>query len=215
MKIEKAQLLISKFEETVAFYQDVLQFSLLSKNEDSASFQIGESVLEFIKDKEENHYYYHFAFNIHQNLFKEAKQWLLDRVGLLQEDGMDEINFTDSKANSCYFEDPAGNIVEYIARRETSSSSLDTVFSSQNVLCISEMSVTTNTVAEHAREMKGKGMYVRERVDEAELNFVGEYKDGTFILLGPVGRRWLFSSKEAIASPVTIVTDQGIIRNVA
>jgi catechol-2,3-dioxygenase len=213
MKIEKAQLFISRFEETVAFYQDILQFSLLSNNEDTASFQIGESVLELIKDKEKNHYYYHFAFNIHKNLFEEAKQWLLDRVELLQEDGMDEIDFTDSKANSCYFEDPAGNIVEFIARRETSPFSSEAVFSPNNVLCISEMSLTTNKVIEHAEEMKEMGISLRHQIDETELNFIGEYKDGTFILLGPVGRRWLFSSKEAIASPVTIVTDRGVIRS--
>jgi catechol-2,3-dioxygenase len=211
MKIEKAQLFISKFEETVAFYRDVLQFSFLSKNEDTASFQIGESVLEFIEDKEENNYYYHFAFNIHKNLFTEAKQWLLDRVELLQEDGMNEIDFTDSKA--CYFEDPAGNIIEYIARRETAPPSSDTVFSPNNVLCISEMSLTTNKIIEYAEEMKEMGISLRHKIDETELNFIGEYKDGSFILLGPIGRRWLFSSKEAIASPVTIVTDRGVIRN--
>ncbi|MFO1443730.1 hypothetical protein KDN24_11010 [Bacillus sp. Bva_UNVM-123] len=42
---------------------------------------------------------------------------------------------------------------------------------------------------------------------------MGNYEDGSFILLGPPGRRWLFSTKEAVVSPVTIYTNQGIISN--
>lgn len=217
MKIEKVQLLISNFEQTVSFYKNLLQFKLLFVNESSAIFQIGSSELKLIKDYEQNNYYYHFAFNIHANLFREAKNWLAERVELLKEDGVDEIDFNDrAQANACYFEDPAGNIVEYIARRETSPTSIDQVFTSNNVLSISEISLTTGELNKVAQKFEAIKIPVRDHEElfyEKYLNFMGEYEDGCFILFGPVGRRWLFSEKQAIASPVTIYTDRGMISN--
>ncbi|MEH6944974.1 VOC family protein [Bacillus sp. JJ722] len=217
MKIKKVQLLISNFEQTVSFYKDLLQFKLLSANTTNAIFQIGSSELELMKDQEQNDYYYHFAFNIHSNLFQKAKSWLAERVELLREDGVDEIDFDGrAQANACYFEDPAGNIVEYIARREISPTSTDQVFTSNNVLSISEMSLTTDDLNKVAQKFEDIKIPVRDHEElyyEEYLNFMGEHEDGCFILFGPVGRRWLFSEKLAIASPVTIYTDRGMISN--
>lgn len=217
MKIEKVQLQISNFDETVQFYQDTLQFKLVSATENSAIFQIGDSELELIKDQEDNLHYYHFAFNIHWNLFKEAKNWLSERVELLREDGEDEIDFTGrTQANACYFEDPAGNIVEYIARRVTSPTSNEQEFTPNNVLSISEISLTTNKIEQMAEKLKEMNIPVRDNEElsvDQYLNFMGEYDDGAFILLGPVGRRWLFSTKLAVESPVTIYTNRGVINN--
>lgn len=217
MKIEKVQLQISNFDKTVRFYLDKLQFKLKSASENSAIFQIGDSELELIKDQEDNSYYYHFAFNIHANLFQEAKKWLSERVELLSEDGEDEIDFTErTQANACYFEDPAGNIVEYIARRVTSPTANEQEFTPNNVLSISEISLTTNRIKDMAERLKEMNIPLRDHEElsvDKYLNFMGEYDDGAFILLGPVGRRWLFSPKLAMESPVTIYTDRGVIRN--
>jgi catechol-2,3-dioxygenase len=213
MKIKKVELLISNFEQTVQFYEKTLQFKILSADGHCASFQIGESVLELMKDDEEQNYYYHFAFNIPSNLFKEAKEWLSKRVELLKEDGMDEVDFDGiTQANACYFDDPAGNIVEYIARRETSPTSNDKEFSTKNVLSISEIGLSTNKITEYAEKIKSLGIPVRGNVELSyDLNFMGEYEDGAFIILGPLGRRWFFSTKVAVHSPVTIHTNRGIV----
>jgi len=216
MKINKIDILISNFEQTVQFYNETLQFMILTADEHSASFRIGDSVLEIKKDHEEQNYYYHFAFNIPSNLFKEAKEWLSQRVELLKEDGMDEVDFGGmTQANSCYFEDPAGNIVEYIARRETSPASKENTFTSNNVLSISEIGLSTNQIAEYAEKIQSLGIPVRgdEGVSYDSLNFMGEYEDGAFILLGPIGRRWFFSTKVSIPSPVVIHTNRGVLSN--
>lgn len=57
MKINKVELLISNFEQTLQFYEKKLQFKILSADGYSASFKIGDSVLEFMKDDEEQNYY--------------------------------------------------------------------------------------------------------------------------------------------------------------
>ncbi|HWI48273.1 MAG TPA: VOC family protein [Rummeliibacillus sp.] len=216
MNIEKVSLQISNFEQTVNFYRDKLQLRILSFNNHCAAFQIGESILELNKDPEENAYYSHFAFNIHANLFKEAKEWLSKRVTLLLEDDMDEIDFDGkTQANACYFEDPAGNIIEFIARRITSPKSDDKEFTTDNILSISEISLTTSNVLETAEQLNKMDIPIREdgTIEKMSLNFLGEYDDGAFILLGPIGRRWLFSTKNAIQSPVIIQTNKGIIQS--
>lgn len=216
MKIEKVAISVSNFEETVRFYEETLQFPCLSYAADRASFQIGASVLELHRDEEHRHYY-HFAFNIPRNLFRKAKEWLAGKVELLTEDGEDEVDFSDrTQANACYFEDPAGNIVEYIARRETSPASARHTFSADQVLSISEIGLTTDEIAEYAKQMQAIGIPLRDDEElsfDTYLNFMGEYEDGAFILLGPVGRRWLFSTKVAVAGPVAIHTDKGVVSN--
>jgi len=216
MKIEKVSLQVSNFEQTVNFYRDTLQISILAFDHQQAIFQIGESILEINKDSEDNGYYYHFAFNIHSNLFSEVKEWLTKRVTLLREDNLDEIFFDGkSQGHACYFEDPSGNIVEFIARKVTSPKSESKEFTTDNILSISEISFTTSKVKEAAAELNNLGIPLQEEknLNEESLNFLGEYKDGAFILLGPIGRRWLFSTKKAIQSPVSIQTDKGTIQN--
>ncbi|WP_071459744.1 VOC family protein [Bacillus massilinigeriensis] len=217
MKIQNVELLISNFEETVKFYREILLFEVLEEKENKVSFQIGESVLQFIKDEKGNHHYYHFAFNIHSNMFQKAKEWLSDRVKLLIEDGEDEIDFGGkTQANACYFENPSGNIVEFIARWKTSPNSREGDFTINNVLNISEISLSTDHIKKVADRMASLGIPVRDGGSlhlKDRLNFMGEYEDGSFILLAPIGRRWLFSTKTSVASPVIIHTDRGVVTN--
>ncbi|MDO3410593.1 VOC family protein [Saccharibacillus sp. CPCC 101409] len=219
MNITKIELWISNFDQTVRFYRDTLQFKLLSADARSASFEIGSSLLELHNDPQRQFHYYHFAFNIPPNLFREAKAWLAERVELLTEDGMDEVDFGGiTQANSCYLEDPAGNIVEYIARRETTPASPERVFTPGRVSSISEIGLSTDEIGEYAQRIQALGIPVRgsEEVSLTQyLNFMGEYEDGSFIILSPLGRRWYFSSKLAISAPLVIHTDRGIVSSLS
>lgn len=218
MKIRQIDLWVSDLEELVDFYHQTLEFPLKSLSETEATFLIGNSMLKLIKDRKARNNYYHFAFNIHSNMFSKAKSWLQERVTLSTEDGEDEVEYIGSfKAKSCYFQDPAGNIVEYIAREAITPTSNAIHFSSNDVVEISEIGLTTSTIIEFADKIIELGIPSQNGkiVDEPEhLNFMGHQKDGVYILLGPVGRRWLFSDKRAIESPVTIYTDKGIISNI-
>lgn len=213
MKIKEIELTISHFEETVAFYQNVFLFIPETMEKNRISFLVGESVLTLMKD-EQHDYFYHFAFNIHANLFQEAKAWLASKVALATEDGEDEIEFEEfMKAKACYFEDPAGNIVELIARKETSPRTLQQQFSpKENILAISEIGLATNHIKAYADKLQQLGIPIRHQqklMEKNYLNFFGEYEDGAFIILSPLGRKWLFSSKKAIETPLVIHTDRG------
>ena len=215
MKIEQVELYITRYEETVYFYEHVLGFRLKFWTDEAAAFQIGDSILKLIKDGEENHFYYHFAFNIHANKFKDAKKWLKERVVLLTEDGEDEIVFEGrNRATSCYFEDPAGNIVEFIAREKIAPLSNTLGFTTKNVLSISEISLSTDDIGAAYKGLQALGISARDNETylHTDLNFIGSDEDGAYILLGPVGRRWLFSKKVAIPSPVIIHTNLGELK---
>ena len=213
MKIRRIELFIPNFEETVAFYMEKLNFPLLQKSHHKALFKIGQSTLVLHKEEKESNYY-HYAINIPPNLFQEAKLWLKERTSLLLENGKDNIHFTESKAMAMYFEDPAGNIVEFISRYETSTKVESTHFTPQHMQEISEIGVSTDNIHELAEKLQSMGIPVRNNEPihyEKYLNFFGEWEDSAFIILGPLGRRWLFSEKVGIKAPVIIETDRGVV----
>lgn len=217
MKIEQIELFIANFEHTITFYQNQLEWKLLDRNEEIARFQVGESVIVLHQDEESGHYY-HFALNIPPNLFQSAKRWVHQRIALSTEDGDDEANFTEFKADAFYFEDPAGNIIEYIARYTTIPNAMEQEFSPQHVLGVSEIGVSSHEVKTVVEKIINMGIPTRnnEQVYESQfLNFMGEAADGNYIIVGPVGRRWIFSEKLGVAAPVIIHTDRGIFRYTA
>lgn len=214
MKITQIELFIANFKETIAFYENQLQWELMDITDKKAIFRIGESLLVLHQDEESKHYY-HFALNIPPNLFQSAKHWVQQRVALSTEDGEDEANFTESKADAFYFEDPAGNIIEYIARHVTIPHAKEQEFTPQHLVGISEIGVSAGEMRPVLDKLVEMGIAPRnnqEIHDSTYLNFMGEREDGNYIIVGPVGRRWIFSDKLGKVTPVIIHTDRGVFR---
>lgn len=214
MRIHEVEIYVSNYAETVSFYKNILMFDCLTETADTSNFRVGNSI--FTLHKEEKHaYYYHFAFNIPPNLFYSAKKWVQEKIALSTEGGEDEADFSESKAKSFYFEDPAGNIVEYIARYETTPKAVEQEFNPQHVLEISEIGLPTTNVAKCVEELQSLGIHRRSSspIKNNMLTFLGEYKDGVYIIVAPIGRRWIFSNKLAIATPIIIHTNHGIVKN--
>jgi catechol-2,3-dioxygenase len=140
MDIINAKLKTHELQEMKRFYGQILGFPI--ENETSNSFLVtfGISSIEFNDQDVEGEPYYHFAFDIPSNQFAEAKRWIKSKTELLTEEGADEIDFKYSVAKSFYFEDPSGNILEFIARLKDNPPS-DRPFSSASIQKISEMSL--------------------------------------------------------------------------
>ena len=100
------------------FYKEVLELPTVYSNEKSITILAGTSKLIFEETSDIDNPFYHFAFNIPSNKFEEAFQWMKKRVELLWLDDYksDIADFVNWKAKSFYFIDPAGNILELIAR---------------------------------------------------------------------------------------------------
>ncbi|GGA44913.1 glyoxalase [Psychrobacillus lasiicapitis] len=198
------KLYTDKLKQLKGFYGNVLGLTILESGDEFFKLSIGTSTLTF--QESSHNTAYHFAINIPGNQFTLAKHWAKERVTLNREDAVDEIYYSRFNADAFYFEDPAGNIIELIARRHVDKWS---DFSIDSLINLSEVSITTPFVQEVGEQIQAIGVHVSGHVDidPKELNFLGS-KD-TFILLVPPNRRWYFSKKISITSPIEIELTDG------
>ena len=132
MKIKKLNLQTAFLKTLQEFYSSVLELPVEPRDEEKIKIKIGESELIFTEAKT-GEPFYHYAINIPANKIEEAKKWLSNKVKLLWMDDYknDIADFVNWHARSVYFYDPAGNIVELIARFDLDNSVNETFTSSQ------------------------------------------------------------------------------------
>ena len=93
---------------------------------------------------------YHFAFNIPENQFASAKEWITGRSPLLRDmDGKDEFASESWNSHSVYFKDAAGNVLEFIARHNLKNT-VDGNFNSDQILNVSEIGLPSENVIDFA-----------------------------------------------------------------
>lgn len=138
MRITKAILRTASLSILQHFYREVMGLEAERKDR-SLSLKIGRSQLVF-EQAGSGAPFYHFAINIPANKIGEARAWMRGRAELLwMEDYRSEIaEFVNWKAQSIYFLDPAGNIVELIARHELHNEESGP-FSAEQWLSLSEI----------------------------------------------------------------------------
>ena len=99
---------------------------------------------------------YHFAFNIPANQLLASKAWIAERVPLLHdENGKDDFDSTNWNSHSVYFKDAAGNVLEFIARRDLKNS-VEGEFNSSHILNVSEIGLPSEDVIGLANELCAK-----------------------------------------------------------
>lgn len=188
--IKSATLYSNNIKALRRFYGNVLELDMTESTLEQFTIRIGESHLTF--KQTDKPAFYHFAINIPGNQFSMMKYWITDRITLNREEGRDEVYFPSFDADSMYFEDPAGNIVELIGRRKRD---LFGDLTKESFLNISEIGIATPHVVEVGDELQDLGIPLRNgtEVEPNELNFLG--RGDNFIVLVPPGRRWYFSKK--------------------
>jgi catechol-2,3-dioxygenase len=149
MKINKIQLHSYQLNELQDFYTQVLDFQLITCTKQYFSVQVGQSVLEFTL-ADSDHWgklNYHFAFNIPENQIELSLDWLKQKkIEVLSPDNQAIIHFSNWNAHALYFFDPAGNVVELIARHDLPNAS-NAPFSGQSILQISEIGLPVPAIA--------------------------------------------------------------------
>lgn len=205
--IKSVTLYTNNIKALRRFYGNVLELDLTDVALEHFTVRFGESHLTF--KHTEQPAFYHFAINIPGNQFSMMKYWITDRVTLNREEGRDEVYFSSFDADSMYFEDPAGNIVELIGRRKRD---LFGDLTKESFLNISEMSITTPHVVEVGDQLQDLGIPLRNgtEVEPNELNFLG--RGDTFIVLVPPGRRWYFSKKTSETFPLEMTWKDEVIK---
>lgn len=163
-----------------AFYHAVLGLPAAGAH----AVQAGETRLSFASSGPAT---YHFAFNIPENRIHEAAAWLRERVELVKHPGGEVVDFKAWNAHSVYFFDPAGNIVELIARHNLPNAT-QAPFGPEQFLGVSEMGLPVPEVApvvDALAAQLGAPLWSGNRESFAAVG--GE--DGLLIVV-PEGRVW-------------------------
>ena len=167
--------------------------------------RIGETQLELAPGEGEP--FYHFAFLVPGNRFDAALEWIGERAELLpdRETGELVFDFENWDAQGCYFQDPAGNIVELTAHRGIGSTEAAGPFSGAELLGFSELGLVGDRTAMAGvlRVVLRMPLWQGTLEEEDRLAFVGE--PGRTLILAPAGRGWLPTERPAEQHPVEAV----------
>lgn len=198
------------------FYAERLGFPLLRENANEVSFAAGASQLGFSSiAAEKGEPFYHFAFNIPHNKILSARDWLLERTSLimpgpdLRDPSLppDVVWFRHWDAHSLFFWDPAGNLVELIARH-TLKNDAPGSFGVDDVLLASEIAFIVPDVTASATAL-------------AQATGLGAYPPGTpiwalgdehgLLLVIVEGRLWGWGSERA--RPTAVFPTEVVLGN--
>jgi catechol-2,3-dioxygenase len=163
------------------FYADILE---LPVKLDSAMLEVkaGRTILQFTQAPSEFVGAYHFAFNIPENQYPAAKQWITGRLPLLRDKtGQEDFESQSWESTSLYFLDAAGNVLEFIARHNLKNSAGGD-FDSSQILSVSEIGLPSEDVVALADQLCTQlGLSVFKQEPNETFTPVGD-GNGLFIL---------------------------------
>lgn len=181
MKITGLELLTADLQAQQDFYANILE--LPSRPSSSGlGVKAGNTDMLFVQAPPDFEGAYHFAFNLPENQFHSAKDWIASRVPLLRdENGKDEFESKSWNSESVYFRDAAGNILEFIARYDLKNAVVGD-FDSKQILQVSEVGLPSEDVLGLANELSTQlGLPVFRQQPNEAFTPVGD-DNGLFIL---------------------------------
>jgi catechol-2,3-dioxygenase len=165
------------------FYGKALGLGIRDESRNRFTIEAGETRLTFV---ESSHVvdgrapFYHFAFNIPENKILSALEWQKARTPMLfipdrnRAAGFppEVVDYRHWNAHSIFFLDPAGNVVEYIARHDLKNAGSGP-FSWADIQYASEIAFVTDDVRQTAATL-------------AEVASVSQYRNGdaNFMAMG-------------------------------
>jgi len=140
----------------------------------------------------------HFAVNVPPDRFEEAVAWGRSQAELIQ----DDVNFEMWRARAAYYFDPAGNLVELIARERAPGNEL--------LIEVSEVGLPVADVGAAVSFLEAELDLPHFSGNRETFSAVGD-DHGLFILV-PVGRAWLFTDRPAGDAPVKVTIEGSAAR---
>jgi catechol-2,3-dioxygenase len=186
------------------FYMRVLGLTAVQEAGSRLTLQTGRSRLAFQQSDTAWHGYYHFAFDVPENQFAAAKAWLTARVPLIPDkDGQDHFHSDEWNSDSIYFYDPAGNILEFIARHNQANSS-DHPFGPASIIAVTEIGLTCADV--HATvEWLRSAMGIEVYADGEGEQFAPVGDEAGLLIVVRQGRIWFpDTGKPAVFAPLSL-----------
>ena len=141
--ISELRLQTHKIVELEKFYGQDLGLPT-QRNGDELTIDAGATRVVF-NAVTEGEPFYHFAFNIPENKLLSAIQWQKARTELVRRNNKDVVHFAKWNADSVFFHDPAGNLLEYIARHDLKNAARG-AFSATDILYASEIGLVVDDI---------------------------------------------------------------------
>jgi catechol-2,3-dioxygenase len=138
----------------------------------------------------------HFAVNVGD--FGDAVDWARGQAELIEED----VPFEAWRARAAYYFDPAGNLVELIARERAPGNEL--------LIAVSEVGLPVADVGTAVTFLETELGLPHFSGDREGFSAVGD-DHGLFIVV-PVGRDWLFTDRPASDAPVRVTIEGSATR---
>lgn len=181
MNITRLELAARDLQEQHEYYANVLAMPV-SLTTGKMEVRAGRTDLIFAQADPDFDGAYHFAFNIPENQIHAASEWLAPRTALLKDErGNDYFHHEGWNSDAIYFKDPAGNILEFIARHDLSNA-VDGDFDSGRILNVSEIGLPCEDVVGWADELCTRlGLSVYRQEPNENFTPLGD-NDGLFIL---------------------------------
>lgn len=154
-------LTAASFDSLKQFYTEGLGLPVIAETEAELTLAGGATAITFVKaDPELGTPWYHVAFNIPENKLLAAREWQLERSPLVETPERlrdprfpeDVRHFRNWNAHSLFFYDPAGNLLEYIARHDLGNRA-DGPFTSADILYASEIAFVVDDQPASARHL--------------------------------------------------------------
>jgi catechol-2,3-dioxygenase len=198
MEVRRLKLRVDGLGALREFYHGRLGLRIVAETEQTISFQCGKSVLEFEPGEAA---YYHFAFNIPSLAVTEAADWLEGLgIELIPFEGQRIVPFPNWVAEAVYFHDPAGNIVELIARRRLEIPRKES-FDAASWVEISEIGLAVDTPLEVKGALTGQVGLASFWCPSAEFCALGD-EQGLFIVVDASHKKWIPSMEPAKSFPL-------------
>ena len=206
MQVKKLVLQTAFLKTLREFYSSVLELPVQPFDEKEITIKIGSTDLVFSETKQAEPFY-HIAINIPANKIQEARTWLSNKLRLLwiAEYKSDIADFANWHAKSVYFYDPAGNILELIARFDLNNNQTE-AFSSKQFLSISEVGLVSKQEEFEKRSLELQDSYSLNYFSKqpplSQFRAIGD-DEGLFIVV-PEQRNWYPTDKPAGIFPMSV-----------
>jgi len=150
------------------FYHRLLGLEILDETADAVTVAAGRTQMTFVSGGSappDETPFYHLAFQIPENKIRAARDWQRERTPLVPPDAErlldpaypeDVVHFAHWNAHAVFFRDPAGNLLEHIARHDLDNAAPGP-FTSGDVLSVSEIALVVENVGAAAAEL-GKAL---------------------------------------------------------
>ena len=190
MNITYLELLTKDLVAQRDYYSQVLELPV-SLSAERLEVQAGTTNLVFTQAQPDFEDAYHFAFNIPENQFSAAADWISARIPLLHDEtGKFEFDSANWNSHAVYFKDTAGNVLEFIARHNLKNTSIDT-FDSSQILNVSEIGLSSEDVIAFANEL----------CEQLEISVFKQEPNATFTPVGDDNGLFILPIKDRIWIP--------------